>query len=303
MKTEADVISDGIKLSIVFLNYNRQSETRQTVEQLKKITANRRDIEIIAVDNGSSDGTVNYLKQQNVISVLLADNSGIAGYNKGFEITKGEYILVLDDDSSPADVDCIDKAIESLDQNSDIGLIACHIETPDGKAQWSWHLPCHYLRCRSPFFVGCGFFIRRELFKKIGWYPEDFFLYQNEIEVSFQVRMQGFDIIYDPACIVIHRGFPNQRAHWRRIFFPTRNTLWLLRKYYRQPWLSYLIISRLLIGFVRALQFGELNCYFNAVYQGFNRQVKKDLLPSDLLPIFSPFFKQNSIIHQLLDKI
>jgi GT2 family glycosyltransferase len=73
------------------------------------------------------------------------------------------------------------------------------------KPQWSWHLPISDTFCRSPFFIGCGFLIRRELFAKIGWYPDDFFLYQNEIDVSFQVRLQGYDIYYDP----IHVRFNN----------------------------------------------------------------------------------------------
>lgn len=290
-----------IKLSIVFLNFNKLAETKFTSLRLQKLCATRNDIEIIAVDNGSNDGTAEFLQQQTgLISIFRPDNSGIAGYNAGFNIARGEYLLILDDDSCPIDLIGIDKTLMTLDLRQDIGLIAANIQTPENKPQWSWHLPVSNEFSPSPFFIGCGFIIRRDLFAKIGWYPENFFLYQNEVDVSFQVRQQGYEIYYDPECIIIHRGKPNQRPGWRRVFFATRNTLWLLRRYYPQPQLSYLIFSRLIIGLIRAISFGEINTYFKAVKEGLSLPTKKNILSSDLRKSFIPFWKQNSLIHQLL---
>ena len=294
-------MTSPIKLSIVFLNFNKLAETRFTCTRLQELCANRDDIEIIAVDNGSADGTTEYLQEQAaIISILLPDNGGIAGYSAGFNKAQGQYLLILDDDSCPLALAGIDQALQTLDQRSDIGVIAAHIQTPDGKPQWSWHLPVSDKFSRSPFFIGCGFIIRRELFAKIGWYPEDFFLYQNEIEVSFQVRLQGYDIFYDPACIIVHRGTPSQRPGWRRVFYPTRNTLWLIRRYYPQPQASYLILSRLIIGLVRAVNFSEVNAYFKAARDGLFQPITKNILPPDLRKTFLPFWKQNSLIHHLL---
>ncbi|NOQ14323.1 MAG: glycosyltransferase [Methyloprofundus sp.] len=293
-------MTSAIKLSIVFLNFNKLAETHNTCSRLQELCAHRDDIEIIAVDNGSADGTAEYLQEQtSIISILLPENSGIAGYNAGFNKAQGEYLLILDDDSCPINLTGIDHALQTLEQRQDIGLIAAHIQSPDGTPQWSWHLPKSATLTRSPFFIGCGFLIRRDLFAKIGWYPEDFFLYQNEIEVSFQVRLQGYDIFYDPACIIVHRGIPSQRPGARRIFFPTRNTLWLLRRYYPQPQLSYLIFSRLAIGLIRALSFGELKSYLKAAREGLSKPIIKTTLPANIQLDCIPFWKQNSLIHQL----
>ncbi len=290
-----------IKLSIVFLNFNKLAETHKTSTQLQTLCADREDIEIIAVDNGSADGTAEYLREQpGIISIFLADNTGIAGYNAGFNKARGEYLLILDDDSCPIDLISIDHALETLEQRQDIGIIAAHIQSPDGTPQWSWHLPKSTTLIRSPFFIGCGFIIRRDLFAAIGWYPEDFFLYQNEIAVSFQVRLQGYDIVYDPDCIIVHRGIPSQRPGARRIFFPTRNTLWLLRRFYPQPEASYLILSRLVIGLIRAVRFGEFKTYLKAVYEGLSKPITKTLLTTRIQQDCIPFWKQNSLIHQLL---
>lgn len=289
------------KLSIVFLNFNRIKETKYTVERLLELTAHRDEIEIIAVDNGSSDGTADYLKKHTeIITLLLPDNDGIAGYNHGFKQAKGKYILVLDDDSCPDTLHGIDHALNYLDKSPETGIIACRIISPDDSTQWSWHLPKTNKLGPSPFFVGCGFIIRTEVFRQIGWYPEDFFLYQNEIDVSFKTLQLGYEIVYDPICIIRHRGIPNQRPGWRRVFYPTRNTLWLIRQYYPQPIAAYMIFSRLIIGLVRALQFGELPQYFKAAQSGLMINVNKTVLSSDLRNRFSPFWVQNSLLHQIL---
>ncbi len=290
------------QLSIVFLNYNRLPQTRQTCETLLQIIAERGDIEIIAVDNGSSDGTREYLQQleHKIQLVLLTDNKGIAGYNRGFERAQGKYLLVLDDDSSPENIKTLEQGCHHLDAHEQCAIVACHIKTPDGQAQWSWHLPRARKTCPSPFFIGCGFFIRRQVFKDIGWYPDDFFLYQNEIDVAFKVYQRGFGIDYLPDCQVIHRGCPGQRPGWRRVFYPTRNTLWLIRRYYPPVWAQYMMASRLLIGFVRALQFGQIKAFWQAAKAGLFQPLEKNILDQDIHKKTHVFFRQNSIVHQIL---
>jgi GT2 family glycosyltransferase len=288
------------RLSIIFLNYNKLAETQQTIDQLSQICANKKEVEIIAVDNGSSDGTAEYLKKQTVAkAILLEENTGIAGYNKGFQEASGEYFLVLDDDSSPQSMDSVEKAMMILDEHKEIGIIACHIESPDGTAQSSWHLPKNDVFGPSPFFIGCGFIIRSDLFRSINWYPESFFLYQNEIDIAFKVRHKGYQIYYAPDCVVTHRGIPNQRPGWRRVYYPTRNTIWLILRYYPQPQASYMIASRLMIGLVRAIQFRQLINYFKAVKDAFKQRPRKQKTSPHVLRESKVFWRQNSIFHYL----
>ncbi len=292
--------SQYIKLSIVFLNFNRLEETRYTVQHLLEITEGRSEFEIIAVDNNSEDGTAEYLKKQDAVrSILLKDNGGIAGYNKGFEQAIGDYILVLDDDSCPRDIETLDCLIASLDNNPHMGVLACHVETPGGDPQWDWHLPHDHRFGVSPFFIGCGFAIRRHLFEEIEWYPESFFIYQNEIDVSFKVRLQGFEIYYHPDCRVIHRGVPSERPGWRCVYYPTRNTIWLIKKYYPQPMAAYMLFSRLLIGLGRALHLRQLPTYWKAVKDAYAVSIDKQLLSLGIRQKSAPFWRQNSILHQI----
>ncbi len=294
----------NITLSIVFLNFNRVEETRVTTEKLLAMVAHRPDIEIIAVDNNSTDGTAEYLKaQQGIQTVLLPTNDGIAGYNEGFSRAAGEYILVLDDDSCPADMASLDALISRLHGNPEIGVVACHIETPDGEPQWKWHLPAPYSSGESPFFIGCGFAIRTKLFEEIGWYPGDFFLYQNEIDIAFKVRKRGFGIYYDAEVRVIHRGILSSRPGWRCVYYPTRNTIWIIRKYYPFPQAGYMVCSRLLIGLGRAVYLLQMKAYFKALRDAFARKVEREPLSPEMREISNKFYLQNSIIHQLFRKI
>ncbi len=294
-------IQNNLKLSIVFLNYNRVSETRYTVEWLKKLLQHRQDVEVIAIDNGSTDGTKDFLQDQTWLhSIILDSNTGIAGYNLGFEQAKGDYILVLDDDSHPIDNHTLDRIIQRLEAQSEIGIIACQIESPDGKPVCTWHLPQNNRSGISMAFVGCGFAIRRQLFKQVGWYPEEFFLYQNEIEVAIRVAKLGYQIHYDSQCRVVHRHSPQGRSNWRRVYYPTRNTIWIIRRYFPYPIAAYLITSRLCIGLIRAIQSKEFKWYYKAVKEAFNLPIQRQILSTNLQKTFEPFYQQNSLWHQLM---
>lgn len=86
-----------MKLSIITLTYNKLEYTKKFVESLYKYT---NDFELIIVDNGSTDGTVEYLKSLNGIKTIFnSENAGFSkGNNQGIEIAEGEYIGFLNND-------------------------------------------------------------------------------------------------------------------------------------------------------------------------------------------------------------
>jgi GT2 family glycosyltransferase len=295
--------ADDIKLSIVFLNYNRIAETRYTLAYLHNLLQDRLDIEVIAVDNASTDGTPEFLRTQThwIKVICLVSNTGIAGYNHGFEQARGQYIFVLDDDSHPVDIQTLDNLMNRLDAQPKIGVIACQIESPHGDIVHSWHIPDSRVPCAATAFIGCGFAIRRHLFAQVGWYPGEFFLYQNEIEVAIRVLRLNYQIFYDPDCRVIHRQSPVGRATWRAVFYPTRNTIWIIRRYFPYPDAIYLIASRLSFGLIRAVQARQLGWYAQAVKEAFLTPMPRQVLPTSLLIQLSGFWQNNSVWHQCVN--
>ena len=100
-------------VTVNILSHNRKNELRHTLTKIYE--QDYKNIEIIVVDNASSDGTPIMVETEfpEVKLIKLYKNIGIAGWNKGFEVASGEYILVLDDDSYPGS-DTINKALNCI---------------------------------------------------------------------------------------------------------------------------------------------------------------------------------------------
>ncbi len=288
-------------ISIVFLNYNRLHETRITVEKLLKCKGKLNEIEIIAVDNGSTDGTREYLCQVgngDIKTLLLDRNYGIEGYNKGFEISKGDIIIVLDDDSH-VEIDTIKRVKELFTNNKNLAIVAFKIIDRDGKRFNTWHIPSKDVYQESFAFVGCGFAIRKDIFKEIGFYPGKFFIYHNEIAVAIKVKLLGYKIIYDPLCVAVHRTGGNQRDPSRRIYYTLKNSLILIWMYYPFHIAVYMIISRIIISYSLALVYSRGHDAIKALLDFISNKPKRMPLQRQERVLLKPFFYRNSIFHRI----
>lgn len=107
--------------------------------------------------------------------IQLEKNIGIAGWNEGFKVAKGEYVLVLDDDSYPI-INTIRIGIIKLMNENKIGIIACNIVIG---SQFDLESASVYdeLEKSVNSFVGCGAIIRRNVLETIGGFESELFLY------------------------------------------------------------------------------------------------------------------------------
>jgi len=86
--------------------------------------------EIIVVDNDSRDGTREFLEgQEAVVKVYLSFNAGTVALNSAFQVAKGDYLLVLNDDSAP-EKDALIKFSRRLQTSGERGIFACKIVNP-----------------------------------------------------------------------------------------------------------------------------------------------------------------------------
>ena len=128
-----------MKLSIVIITYNALRFLKPCLESLRDML-NTSDAELILTDNGSSDGTLHYVKQAfpQAKIIELDKNRGVTyARNRGIDKADGEYILLLDSDTI-ANCEAIDGMIDYMDNSPDVGICGCRLVSQDNEIQDSF---------------------------------------------------------------------------------------------------------------------------------------------------------------------
>jgi hypothetical protein len=226
-------------VSIVMLCWNRLADVRESLSRIRLIEYG--ELEVIVVDNGSTDGTPEMVETEfpEVRLLRMEKNIGIAGYNQGFEVARGEYLVIIDDDSFPAP-NSIDRMVKRFERDPLLGVIAFDVrnfyhydevasfEEAVSSTESSAAISDHYYMS----FNGAGVGIRSDLFRQVGYYPEEFFLYNNEMDSAFRIWDAGYRIEFHSDIIAYHKHSPVNRASWRAPYYYVRNAFWLVWKNY-----------------------------------------------------------------------
>ena len=267
---------------------------------------------MIVVDNASSDGTPEMVEKEfpEVNLIRLNKNIGIAGWNKGFEAAKGEYILVLDDDSYPGNKTLVN-GIHLLNNNpvtAVVGYLIYNNSLNTYENDEYYLIPQNNNICIRGF-IGCGALIRKSIFLSLGGFDSDMFLYYNEIDFSARALNSGYQILFDRNSKVIHT-YPtlikNETVHKsniineRRFYYGLQSHfIFLYKNFSYRYFFLYsikLLLSRLYIG----LRFGYFRSYLKAVNNIFimlkNKKIIHKPLKKNIQKIyFSIFFKKYRI--------
>jgi len=184
-------------VTINILSFNRKDELYNTLT--KVFEQDYKNIEVIVVDNTSSDGSPEMVEQEfpDVILIQMQKNIGIAGWNEGFKIAKGEYVLVLDDDSYPLE-HTISNGLKGF-YNKDIAIVALRVFN-----NYLNRDETEYFEKYPLSFIGCGALIRREILEIVGVYDALIFLYHNELDLSIRAQSNGYKILYCSNSLIIH---------------------------------------------------------------------------------------------------
>ncbi len=224
-------------LSVVMLSYNRKAELR---DGLRRILAERPpfEIEVIVVDNASKDGTPLMVETEfpAVRLIALPENIGVAGYNRGFAVARGEFVLVLDDDSCPAPgaMAGLERTFAAHPDAAVVALDVRHVDAYREADSPADLRPAHGSSAAPAYqmgFNGAGAGIRRSVLEEVGGYAEEFFLYWNEQDLAIRILAAGHRILHSPELVSLHRYSPVNREARRGPFYYTRNLYWLLWKH------------------------------------------------------------------------
>ena len=238
-----------MRASFVILNYNRKNELLITIEKTKALIAGRPDAyEIIVVDNNSSDGSADAVKAVHPEITLIErkENTGVAGWNYGFEQAKGDYLIVLDDDSNLESG--LEEALTYMDQNAKVGVLALNVTTgPYTNEMFKWKDHENIIG-----FIGCGAVIRKSLYDKIGGFAAWLFIYGHEFDYAIRCLDAGYEVQFFENSNVIHRASAINRSSKRLKVFCTRNEMGIVYKHFPKERWKYL--TRMLVNGLKCIK-------------------------------------------------
>lgn len=221
------------QLSIVVLTCSQCGFTMRLLDSLLPYLRQRADgVELVLVDNGSTDGTLRKVDAwtaanavANLRVIRAGENLGVArGRNLGLSHAHGSVLMLLDNDTL-ADGHVFDMLLDHLSHHPECGIAAPALYSPQGELQSSakpypgpWLKVCHVLRpgrelaCERreltsphPFYVigACQMF-RREVLEKAGMLDERIFFGPEDADFCMRVRRAGYTVDYLPHLHLIH---------------------------------------------------------------------------------------------------
>ena len=255
---------NGCKLSIITVNYNGFEDTSALIDS---ITFND-NMEVIVVDNASKQDEASIMSERYPQAKVIRSqkNLGFAGGNNlGIKQAKGKYILLINNDTYFKDFN-IDALIERFESSDKIAIICPKLRFAWGNnpIQFAGYTPLTNVTIRNqaigfgeedhgqydnahptPYAHGAAMLIKREALEKVGFMPECFFLYYEEIDWSMMFTRAGYEIWYDPACTVYHKESQTTGQNSPlRTYYITRNRLLLVKRNYKgiNKYLSYIYL-------------------------------------------------------------
>ncbi|HMA32868.1 MAG TPA: glycosyltransferase family 2 protein [Chloroflexia bacterium] len=266
-------------ISIIIPNMNGMEHLPDCLTSLAAATYPRDRQEWIVSDNGSRDGSPDWVRQAypQVRIVENGSNIGFArGCNAGAREARGEYLVFLNNDTrvapgwlqgylralapDPTAV-CAASYMRSWDdQEVDFDGASCNlfgVGRPRAVAGWP-DCPAG-LQAGDPLLFACGgaMLIRRAVFLEVGGFDPTFFIYFEDVDLGWRLWVLGYRVVFAPESVVYHKeggttGARRAPSHRRYLLFEA-NTLSAIVKNYEQPNLDRVLPAALLLEWQRAL--------------------------------------------------
>lgn len=224
-------------VSIVIINWNGKEITDVCLESIKENTKYP-NYELIVVDNGSTDGSVEFI-QERFPEVKIIENSQNLGTakasNQGISAGSGQYFLVSDNDIE-VEPGWLTKLVNLVEQSPDIGIVSPRFINPDGSIQDAGgyvtdagigrRITQDYKEPREVECTGVTYLIKKAVIDKIGMLDEGYFpTYFEQTDFSFRARRAGFKVYVNPQVNVIHKMNISQKEDSYKYLIKNKNRI------------------------------------------------------------------------------
>lgn len=269
-------------ISIIIVNYNTYDLTKSTINSVIE-TVNNIDYEIILVDNASADRSIEKLEEdfygyQNIKIIKNDINLGFSKANNiGMRIATGDYFLLLNSDTK-LEGDCLQNAIEYIKKDEKIGALGAKVVLPDEKldhackrgfptpkASLFYLLKLDRLNPKKfgiydalhigedeigevDSLMGAFMLMPKRVLDEVGFLDEDFFMYGEDIDLSYRIKQAGYKIIYYPKSKIIHYKGGSSKKRRRKIIYDFHNAMWIFYKKHYYKEYNFLITGFVFLG-------------------------------------------------------
>ena len=271
-----------MKLSVIIVSYNVKYHLEQCIRSVKKASEGL-DADIWVVDNASSDDSVSYL-ESNFPEVNFISNTENVGFskanNQAIRQSKGEYVLLLNPDTIVAE-DTLKGCLDFLDTHPQVGATGVRMLNANGTfaPESRRGLPTPFTSfCKmtglsslfpksrifgryymkyldeneaNPVEVLSGAFnmLRRKALDQIGLLDEDFFMYGEDIDLSYRMLIGGWQNYYLPYNILHYKGESTEKSSFRYVHVFYNAMLIFFNKHFGKKYLLVGYLIRLAVVF------------------------------------------------------
>jgi GT2 family glycosyltransferase len=253
-------------VSVVIVNYNGKELLRKCL--LTLLETDYPNYEAIVVDNASTDGSVT--ENKDVIGsspkIKLVKNSKNVGHAQGCNIgtkqSSGKYVVFLDSDIEFEEKNWLTELVNVMETDKTVGLAQAKIllaqdktrleyvcTSVDALGSWTANYGQKEKLLTEKMEIlaassGCSI-IRREVFEQVGGFDPDYFIYDDDTDLSVRVRLVGYLVLFVPSSVVIHRGGVMRGVSGRMLFHSSKNRFYTVLKNYelKNVWWRFSVLT------------------------------------------------------------
>ncbi len=283
-----------LKVTVIIVSYNVRGFLENLLASLRRSLVGI-DSEIIVVDNFSDDDTVEFVRR-GFPEVKLIENRTNVGFgkanNQGVKIASGEYLLIINPDAIVQE-DTVKEMIDFMSKHPDAGAASCKVLNADGTLQKTcrrgfptpWVAFTRISGLSSVFpksktfgqynltyldpgqthevdAIGGSFmFVPRRVFTEVGGFDEAYFMYGEDIDLCYKIKMAGYKVYYTPQTTAIHfKGESTRRSGINQTYeFYRAMNVFVEKRYGSGTLLSILlnaaiIVNRWALSFIKFLR-------------------------------------------------
>jgi GT2 family glycosyltransferase len=256
-------------VSLIVLNFNGKQHLAECLPSLSQLDYPADKLEVVVVDNASTDGSARYVQAQHphIRLVQNAENLGFAtGNNLGAQAATGQYVVFLNNDMwverrfvaelvaaihSGPEVVCAGAKILNWDGTRlDFAGSSVHFTGNGFQTGFGQPFKPDQFNERRPMLFACGgaMMVDRQVFLEAGSFDDDYFIYFEDVDLGWRLWLLGYQVVFAPQAIVYHRhhgtmsGFSDHR---KRVLYK-RNSLYTIIKNYDEANLGRILPATLL---------------------------------------------------------